>query len=172
MGSLSSVTCIHCTTLGLVSPLLTIKCVSLITAARTIHWLLPNTEPAKNVSNRRWRIDKWLSCKFEVGFPPTYSSSSSSSVICQTTGTKPLPKRFVHIVRSRASSFNWQYALLSLRSSSSFSRLLPRLLVTSICLFIFPSITCSRRQFRSKMRPIQLAFRFLISCRIPPTSIS
>jgi hypothetical protein len=33
-------------------------------------------------------------------------------------------------VRSRASSFKWQYPLLSLRSSSSFLRLLPRLLVT------------------------------------------
>jgi len=42
-------------------------------------------------------------------------SSSSSSVIFQTTGPKPLPKRFCHIVRSRASSFNWQYPLLSLR---------------------------------------------------------
>ena len=72
--------------------------------------------------------------------------SLSSSVICQTTGPKPLPKRFLHIVRSRASSFNLQYSLLSLRSSSSFLRLLPRLLVTSICSFIFPSITCCRRQ--------------------------
>jgi len=36
----------------------------------------------------------------------TSSSSSSSSVICQTTGPKPLPKQFLHIVRSRASSFN------------------------------------------------------------------
>ena len=71
------------------------------------------------------------------------SSSSSSSVICQTTGPKPLPKRFLHIVRSTASSFNWQYPLLSLRSS-----------------------TCCRRQFLRKMWPIQLAFRFLISCRI------
>ena len=35
-----------------------------------------------------------------------HNSSSSSSVICQTTGTKPLPKRFLHIARSRASSFN------------------------------------------------------------------
>ena len=61
------------------------------------------------------------------------TSSWSSSVICQTTGPKFLPKRFLHIVRSRASSFNWQYPLLSLRSSSSFLRLLPRLLVTSIC---------------------------------------
>ena len=94
------------------------------------------------------------------------SSSSSSSVICQTTGPKPLPKRFLHIVRSRASSFNLQYPLLSLRSSSSFLRLLPRLLVTFICPFIFPSITCFRRQFLRKMWPNQLAFRFLISCRI------
>ena len=92
--------------------------------------------------------------------------TSSSSVTCQTTGPKPLPKRFLHIVRSRASSFNWQYPLLPLRSSSSFLRLLPRLLVTSICPCIFPSITCCRRQFLRKMWPIQLAFRFLISCRI------
>ena len=66
------------------------------------------------------------------------SSSSPSSVICQTTGPKPLAKQFRHIVRSRASSFNWQYPLLSLRSSSSFLCLLPHLLVTSICPFIFP----------------------------------
>ena len=84
-------------------------------------------------------------------------SDSPSTVICLTTGPKPLPKRFLHIlvVRSRASSFNWQYPLLSLSSSSSFLRLLPRLLVTSICPFIFPSITCCRRQFLRKMWPIQ-----------------
>ena len=29
------------------------------------------------------------------------------SVICLTTGPTPLPKRFLHIVRSRASSFKW-----------------------------------------------------------------
>ena len=83
-----------------------------------------------------------------------------------TTGPKPLPKRTLHIVRSRASSFKWEYPILPLRSSSSFLRLLPRLLVTSICPFIFPSITYCRRQFLRKMWPIQLAFRFLISCRI------
>ena len=88
------------------------------------------------------------------------------SVVCLTTGPKPLPKRFLHIVRSKASSFKWEYSLLALRSSSSFLRLLPRLLVTSISPFIFPSITCFRRQFLCKMWPIQLAFRFLIACRI------
>ena len=36
----------------------------------------------------------------------TQQLKSSSSVICQTTGPKPLPKRFLHTVRSRASSFN------------------------------------------------------------------
>ena len=69
-------------------------------------------------------------------------------------------------MRSRASSLNWHYSLLSLRSSSSFLRLLPRLLVTSICPFIFPSITCCRRQFLRKMWPIQLVFCFLILCTI------
>ena len=88
------------------------------------------------------------------------------SVFCLTTGPKPPPKRCLHIVRCRASSFKWEYPLLSLRSSSTFLRLLPRLLATSISPFIFPSITCFRRQFLRKMWPIQLAFLFLISCRI------
>ena len=83
------------------------------------------------------------------------------SVFCLTTGPKPPPKRFLHIVRSRASSFKWEYSFLSLRSSSSILRLLPRLLATSISPFIFPSITCFRRQFLRKMQPIQSAFRFL-----------
>ena len=87
-------------------------------------------------------------------------------VVCLTTGPKPLPKPALHIVRSRASSFKWEYHLLSLRSSSSFLYLLPRLPVTSIPPFIFPSITRCRRQFLCKMWPIQLAFPLLISCRI------
>jgi len=72
-------------------------------------------------------------------------------VVCRTTGPKPLPKRARRIVRSRASSFKWDYPLLSLRSSSSFLRLLPRRPVTSIHPFIFPSITRCRRQFLRKM---------------------
>ena len=55
--------------------------------------------------------------------------SSHSSVICQTTGPQPLPRRFLHLMRSRASSFKWEYHLLSPRSSSNFLRLLPRLLL-------------------------------------------
>jgi hypothetical protein len=38
------------------------------------------------------------------------------SVFCLTTGPKPPLKRFLHIVRSRASSFKWEYPLPSLRS--------------------------------------------------------
>ena len=87
-------------------------------------------------------------------------------VVCLTTGPKPLPIRALHIVRSRGSSFNCEYPLLSLRSSSSFLRFLPRLPVTSIPPFIFPSITRCRRQFLRKMWPSQLAFRFLISITI------
>jgi hypothetical protein len=70
--------------------------------------------------------------------------------VCLTTGPKPLPKRALHIVQSRDSSFRCDYPLLSLRSSSSFLRLLHRLPVTSIPPFIFPSITCCRRKFLHK----------------------
>ena len=93
-------------------------------------------------------------------------------VVCLTTGPKPLPQPALHIVRSRASFFKWEHPLLSLRSSSSFLRLLPRLPVTSIPPFIFPSITRCRRQFLSKMWPIQLAFRLLISRRIYPCPLT
>jgi hypothetical protein len=87
-------------------------------------------------------------------------------VVCLTTGPKPLPKRSLHIVRSRDSSFRCEYNLLSLSSSSSSLHLLPRISVTSILPYIFPSITCRRRQFVRKMWPIQFAFRLLISCWI------
>ena len=54
----------------------------------------------------------------------------------------------------------------SLRSSSNFLRLLPHLPFTSIPSFIFPSVTCCRRQFLGKMWPIQFGFRLRISCRM------
>jgi hypothetical protein len=87
-------------------------------------------------------------------------------VVCLMTGPKPLPKRALHLVRSIASSFKWEYPYLSLRSSSSFLRLLPRLSVTSIPPFMFPSVTRCRRQFLRKMWPIQFVFRLCILCRI------
>jgi len=87
-------------------------------------------------------------------------------VVCLTTGPKPLPKRALHIVQTRAFSFKWEYPFLSPRSSSSFLRLLPRLPVIYIPPFIFSSITRFRRQFLYKMWPIQFVFRLRISCRI------
>ena len=48
-----------------------------------------------------------------------------------TTGQQPLLMRDLHRERSSASSFNFQYSLFSLRSSSTCLRLLPRLSVTS-----------------------------------------
>jgi hypothetical protein len=67
--------------------------------------------------------------------------------VCLATDPKPLSKPALHIVRSRASSFRREYPLLSLRSFSDFLRLLHRLPVTFIPPFIFPPITCRRRQF-------------------------
>ena len=101
-----------------------------------------------------------------VGNYLSWNTAFIRLLVCLTTGPKPLPKWALHIVRSRASSIKWEYPLLSLRSSSSFLRLLPRLPVTSIPPFTFPSITYIRRQFLLKMWPIQLAFRLLISRRI------
>jgi hypothetical protein len=82
---------------------------------------------------------------------------SFNLVVCLTTGPKPLPKRALHIVRSRATSFKWEYPLLSLRSSNSFLRLLHCLPVTSIPPCIFPSVTRCRRQFRRKMWQVSLS---------------
>jgi hypothetical protein len=92
--------------------------------------------------------------------------------VCLTTGPKLLPKPALHIVRSRASSFKWEYLLLSLRSSSSFLHLLPCLPVTSILPCILPSVTRCRKQFLRKMWPIQFAFRLRISCRIVLCSLT
>jgi hypothetical protein len=87
-------------------------------------------------------------------------------IVRLTARLKPLPNRALQIVRSRASSFRCEYTLLSLSASSSLLRFPPRLLVTSIPPFIFPSVTCRRKQFLRRMWPIQLAVRLLVSCRI------
>ena len=68
-----------------------------------------------------------------------------------TTETQPFTKQVFYKARSTNSCFNFQYPLFSLMSSSSCKRLLPLLLVTSILLSIFPSITFFRRQFVRKM---------------------
>ena len=60
-------------------------------------------------------------------------------VDCLTTGPQSVSERVLHRIRSSASSFNFQYLLVSLTSSNSCLRLLPGLPVpSSIC----TSITC------------------------------
>jgi len=127
--------------------------------------LVPSDQVSKLYPFRERRVTNYLSRERTVK-NKMHPNSSIHLVVCLTTGPKPLPKQALHIVRSRASSFKWQYPLLSLKSFSSFLRLHPRLPVTSIPPCIFPSITRPRRQFLRKMWPIQFAFRLLISCRI------
>jgi len=70
-------------------------------------------------------------------------------------------------VRSSASSFKSQPLLVSLRSSTSCSRFLPRLPVTSV----FPSVK-RRRQFICKMWTIKLDFvRFILCATVYNTNI-
>ena len=88
------------------------------------------------------------------------------SAVRLTTGPQPLSQRVLHGVRSSASSFNFQYSLVSLWQSSSCVRLLSRLFVTFIFPLIYPSTTCSRRQFIRKIRPITLVVLVFIVCKI------
>jgi len=108
-------------------------------------------------------LQQCLICKISAF---NYVYSFIHLVVCLTTSPKPLPQQALHIVWSRASSFKWQYPLLSLRSSNSFLRLLPCLPVTSNPPCILPSVTCCRRQFLRKTWPIQFTFYLRISCRI------
>jgi DNA-directed RNA polymerase subunit N (RpoN/RPB10) len=87
------------------------------------------------------------------------------SIISLTTVPQPFPKPVLHTVQSNASSFNFQYPLVSLSASNSCLRLLPRLPITSILPSIFPSVTCFRRQFLHQIWPIQLAFPLFAVCR-------
>jgi hypothetical protein len=65
-------------------------------------------------------------------------------------------------VRSSVFAFNFQYPLVSLRSSSSCLPLLPCHPITTLPRSIFPPIRCFRRQSLRKMWPIQLAFLLFI----------
>jgi hypothetical protein len=64
----------------------------------------------------------------------------------------------LHTVPSSASSFNFQFPLVSLRSPRSCLRLHHRLPITSIFLFMFPSVTCCTGQFPSTFWPMELTF--------------
>ena len=88
-----------------------------------------------------------------------------------------IPKLVLQIVRHKASFFNYQYHLVSSRSSSSYLRFFLVFPGTSILPSIFPSIKYFKRQFLNKIWPIQLAFLIFTVCRIflshlTPDSIS
>jgi hypothetical protein len=80
------------------------------------------------------------------------------SVVFLTKVLWPLLERVLHRVRASASSINFQNSLLFLRSSISCLRLLSRIPVTSIIHSNFPSVTCFRKKFLSKVWPKQSAF--------------
>ena len=69
-------------------------------------------------------------------------------------------------VRSRPSSFNFEYPPFSIRSSNSCLYLLHHLSATYILPSVLHLITCFRRQFLRKLWPIQLAFSLSVVCRI------
>jgi hypothetical protein len=75
-----------------------------------------------------------------------------------TIGTQPLPKGVLHTVQSSASSSTLPYLLFSLKSSSRCVLIISRVPVTCIFPFVFPSITCFRKQFLRQLWPIHLAF--------------
>jgi hypothetical protein len=89
-------------------------------------------------------------------------------VVCRMVGSQLLSKQVLHYVRSSASAFNFQYLILSLRSSSSCLHVLPWIPVTSI----FPSMVCFRRQFLHKMWLIYLVFLLFIMCWLLLSSLT
>jgi hypothetical protein len=101
-----------------------------------------------------WLVPDISSCPCDtMVWRNTYHSFSNLS----HDRSKASPKRALHIVRSRASSFRCECPFLSLRSY--ILRLLPRRPVTSIPPFFVPSIICRWRQFLSKIWLFHLALK-------------
>jgi hypothetical protein len=92
--------------------------------------------------------------------------SSIRSVVCLATGPWTLPKPILHRLRAGASSFNFQYPLVFLRSSSGCLYFPSRLRVTWNFHPISHSLTCFRRQFLRKKWPISLDFLLFSTYRI------
>ena len=66
-------------------------------------------------------------------------------------------------MRSRASSFEWEYPLLSPRSSSSFLRLFPRLLIISICRYIYYTLLRVTRISLATENILHIVYIFAVS---------
>ena len=120
-----------------------------------------------------WRVLFWYYLALRDALPVfqtndyySFIHSLSHSAVCLTTGPYPLPKPVLHRVRSCVFFFNFQHSLVSFRSSSSWLPPHPRLPVTVIIPSTLASITCVRKQFQSKMWPIQLAFLLFIVSEI------
>jgi len=88
---------------------------------------------------------------FSLGYKTHQSMMSFiHCAVCRTTAPQPLPKPVLHTVRSSASSSNFQYPLLSLRSSSSCLRLLPRLPTACILPMLYREIIAVCSQIHTK----------------------
>jgi hypothetical protein len=109
-----------------------------LTADKLNHYVIHFNVLFLNLSNSAFKYVFIITCEVAINdYQLRHVSQFVYLAVCPTRVPKPLPKPALHIVRSRASSFKWQYPLLSLRSSSSFPRLLPHLPVTSITSFNF-----------------------------------
>ena len=96
----------------------------------------------------------------------TVMYSCHLSVVCLKTGPWPLQKPVLHRPRSSVSSFNLQYLLFFLSLPSGCLPLLPRLHATHTLPSILSSTKCFRRQFLSKIWPIQSDLFLFTLCTI------
>jgi hypothetical protein len=62
------------------------------------------------------------------------------SIVCLTIGLEPLPNRVLHKVRSNDFFFNFQYPIISLKSSTISLRFRPLLPSNAILLSFLPSV--------------------------------
>ena len=93
---------------------------------------------------------------------------ASSHVVSRKTGPCSLPKRGLRRKRSSASSLNFHYLLISLKSCRSFLCLLPLLPIPPI----FPSIRCCRTQSLRYKWPTQVAILCVTVCRMFHSSLT
>jgi hypothetical protein len=95
----------------------------------------PVTPPSAKITDKYGYT--FISSYVYMDCTATFIFNHHHSTVCLTTGPQPLRKRLLHSVRSSASSFSFRYLLDSLRPSSIWVRLLPRLLVPYFFSFHF-----------------------------------
>jgi len=117
------------------------------------------------VTDFSWHFVKYTSYPYNENCWSHWNLHHTSSVLRRVHS-------LFHRVQFSASSFNFHYRPVSLPSFTSCLRLFPRVPVTSILPYIFPSIECFRRWFLRKTWPIQLAFLLFIVCSMPLSSLT